>query len=113
MQSHFFHAAKKHTDDPVTFVVRAFAAVAKSNSLLVTAFANDRERLGEVVKNARTQFQQLCTDAAGGVQTNPVLLLRQAVLQLQCCRLLVPLLILQKRRAPCSTRMIARSERSR
>jgi hypothetical protein len=45
--------------------------VAKSNSLLVTAFANDRERLGEIVKNARIQFQQLCTDAAGGVQTNP------------------------------------------
>ena len=71
MQPHFFNAAKKHTDDPVTFVVRAFAAVAKSNSLLVTAFANDRERLGEIVKNARIQFQQLCTDAAGGVQTNP------------------------------------------
>jgi len=71
MQSHFFDAAKKHTRHPVAFVVRAFAAVAKSNSLLVTAFANDREHLGEVVKNARTQFQQLCIDAAGGVQANP------------------------------------------
>jgi len=74
MQSHFFHAAKKHSQDPVVFVVRAFAAVAKSNNLLVTdhiALADDRERLGEIVKNARTQFQQLCIDAAGGVQTNP------------------------------------------
>ncbi|KAN0068895.1 hypothetical protein V8E54_013064 [Elaphomyces granulatus] len=69
MQSHFFHAAKKHTQNPV---VLAFAAMAKSNNLLVTDhIALDRERLGEIVKNARTQFQQLCIDAAGGVQTNP------------------------------------------
>src|SRR3979490_54780 len=58
LQSHFFHAAKKHTQSPVVFVVRAFAAGAKSNNLLVTDhIALDREPLGEIVKNARTQFQ--------------------------------------------------------
>jgi hypothetical protein len=68
----FFAAAAKHTTDPVAYVVSSFAAVAKSNSVLMGDKISPINRINllDIVKHARLQYQTLCRDAAGSINTN-------------------------------------------
>ena len=73
IQPHFFAAALAHTKDPVGFIVSSYAAFAKSTSLLVSDHIDiraDRDNLDAIVTTGREAFQQLCRDAAGGMESN-------------------------------------------
>ena len=67
-------------NDPLKYIIGLFAAIAKSNSVLMGAeiSSDNRENLNEIVYNARLRYQELCKYAAsyyrkirqdGGIET--------------------------------------------
>lgn len=61
----------KYTD-PVSYVVSSYAAVAKSNSILMGDHLSveDRQSFVNIIIRARTQFQELCEDSAESIKSN-------------------------------------------
>jgi hypothetical protein len=60
-------------NDVVEFIVRSFARLAKSNSVLMglKVSADDRMNLGEIVRAARLAYQQLCQFTSQSIIANP------------------------------------------
>jgi hypothetical protein len=72
VQPHFFRAIQNTGGDPISTIVKAFAAVARSNSMTMSNFAaKDRAVFGSIVKDARTQYQELLRVSSLAAEANP------------------------------------------
>jgi len=57
----------------VDFIVKAFASLAKSNSVLMglKISAKDRTNIGDIIRQTRIRYQQLCSFTSQSIVDNP------------------------------------------
>jgi hypothetical protein len=71
--AHFWNAASVDNPDVISYIVSCFAAVAKSNIVLMASYVTveDRNNTQNIIMKGRTSFQSLCGNASRSIVQNP------------------------------------------